>query len=73
MALGRRGVHSMAARPRAAPPGILDDHCSSCKLCMRQDDGRDTNYRAQGVEQGQSCVIEVIPEQAEFLNDPQRG
>lgn len=29
-------------------------------------------YRAQSAEKGQSCVIEVIPEQAEFLNDDQR-
>jgi general stress protein 26 len=27
------------------------------------------NYRAQGAEKGQPCVIEVIPEQAEFLDD----
>lgn len=31
------------------------------------------NYRAQGAEKGQSCIIEVTPEQAEFLNDDQRG
>jgi general stress protein 26 len=31
------------------------------------------NYRAQGAENGQSCVIEVTLEQAEFLNDEQLG
>jgi hypothetical protein len=28
-------------------------------------------YHAQAAEKGQSCVIEVTPEQAEFLNDGQ--
>ena len=31
------------------------------------------NYHAQSAEKGQSCVIEVTPEQAEFLDDDQRG
>ena len=31
------------------------------------------NYHAQSAEKGQPCVIEVTPEQAEFLNDDQRG
>ena len=31
------------------------------------------HYHAQGAEKGQSCVIEVTPEQAEFLNEDQRG
>ena len=31
-----------------------------------------STYRAQGAEKGQPCVIEVIPEQAEFLNNDQR-
>ena len=31
------------------------------------------NYHAQSAEKGQPCVIEVTPEQAEFLNDLQRG
>jgi hypothetical protein len=31
------------------------------------------NYIAQGVEKGQPCVIEVIPLEAEFLNDEQQG
>jgi general stress protein 26 len=30
-------------------------------------------YHAQSAEKGQPCVIEVTPEQAEFLNDDQRG
>ncbi len=30
-------------------------------------------YAAQSVEKGQPCVIEVTLEQAEFLNDDQRG
>jgi len=30
-------------------------------------------YHAQSAEKGQSCVIEVTPEQVEFLNDDQRG
>jgi len=29
------------------------------------------NYHVQSAEKGQPCVIEVIPEQAEFLNDEQ--
>jgi Pyridoxamine 5'-phosphate oxidase len=39
---------------------------------MRQLPLRRT-YAAQNVEKGQPCVIEVTPEQAEFLNDDQRG
>jgi general stress protein 26 len=31
------------------------------------------NYHAQSAEKGQPCIIEVTPEQAEFLNDDQRG
>ena len=31
------------------------------------------NYHAQSAEKGQPCVIEVTPEQAEFLNYDQRG
>ena len=31
------------------------------------------NYHAQAAEKGQPCVIEVTPEQAEFLNADQRG
>ncbi len=31
------------------------------------------SYHAQAAEEGQACVIEVTPEQAEFLNDDQRG
>ncbi len=31
------------------------------------------NYHAQSAEKGQSCVIEVTPEQAEFLNDEKLG
>ncbi len=30
-------------------------------------------YHAQSAEKGQSCVIEVTPEQAEFLNDSEPG
>ena len=30
-------------------------------------------YHAQAAEKGQPCVIEVTPEQAEFLNDEKRG
>ena len=30
-------------------------------------------YHAQGAEKGQPCVIEVTPEQAEFLNDEKLG
>ncbi len=30
-------------------------------------------YHAQSAEKGQSCVIEVTPEQAEFLNDEKLG
>ena len=39
---------------------------------MRQLPLRRT-YAAQSVEKGPPCVIEVTPEQAEFLNDDQRG
>ena len=31
------------------------------------------NYHAQAWEKGRACVIEVTPEQAEFLDDDQRG
>ncbi len=31
------------------------------------------NYHAQAAEKGQPCVIEVTPEQAEFLNDEKLG
>ncbi|HEX9371214.1 MAG TPA: pyridoxamine 5'-phosphate oxidase family protein [Roseiflexaceae bacterium] len=31
------------------------------------------HYHAQSAEKGQSCVIVVTPEQAEFLNDNQSG
>ena len=30
-------------------------------------------YHAQSAEKGQACIIEVTPEQAEFLNDDQQG
>ncbi len=30
-------------------------------------------YHAQSAERGQSCIIEVTPEQAEFLNNDQRA
>jgi hypothetical protein len=30
-------------------------------------------YHAQAAEKGQPCVIEVTPEQAEFLGDEKRG
>lgn len=30
-------------------------------------------YHAQATEKGLACIIEVIPEQAEFLNDDQRS
>jgi general stress protein 26 len=31
------------------------------------------NYHTQSAEKGQPCIIEVTPEQAEFLNDDKRG
>ncbi len=31
------------------------------------------NYHAQSAEKGLPCIIEVIPEQVEFLNDDQRS
>ncbi len=30
------------------------------------------HYHAQSAQKGQACIIEVIPEQAKFLNDDQR-
>ena len=30
-------------------------------------------YNAQGAEKGQACVIDILPEQAEFLYDHPRG
>jgi general stress protein 26 len=31
------------------------------------------HYHAQSAKKGQSCIIEVTPEQAEFLNNDKRG
>ena len=49
------------------PGGIRDTLIHRRLLMLRR------HYHAQAAEKGQPCVIEVIPEQAEFLNDDQRG
>jgi general stress protein 26 len=48
------------------PGGILNELAHIRLFSLRR------TYRAQSAEKGQSCVIEVIPEQAELLNDDQR-
>jgi hypothetical protein len=63
-----RSYNLRAARKYILTPGGIRNALAH----MRQLPLRRT-YAAQAAEKGQSCVIEVTPEQAEFLNDDQRG
>jgi nitroimidazol reductase NimA-like FMN-containing flavoprotein (pyridoxamine 5'-phosphate oxidase superfamily) len=64
----QRSFNLRAARKYLLTPGGIRDILAH----MRQLPLR-LHYMAQSVEKGQPCVIEVTPEQAEFLNDDQRG
>src|SRR5579859_3698609 len=64
----QRSYNLRVARKYILTPGGIRNELAH----IRQFSLRST-YRAQGAEKGQPCVIEVTPEQAEFLNNDQRG
>ena len=64
----QRSYNLRVARKYLLTPGGIRNALAH----MRQLPLRRT-YAAQSVEKGPPCVIEVTPEQAEFLNDDQRG
>lgn len=55
-----------AARKYILTPGGIFHYLAHIQLLPLMN-----RYHAQSVEKGAACVIEVIPEQAEFLNDGQ--
>jgi general stress protein 26 len=65
---GQRSYNLRVARKYILTPGGIRNELAHIRqLPLRR------TYAAQSVEKGQPCVIEVTPEQAEFLNDDQRG
>ncbi len=61
---GQRSYNPRVARKYVLTPGgILNILAHMRLLTLRR------NYHAQNASMGQPCVIEVTPEQAEFLND----
>src|SRR6266487_726281 len=64
----QRSYNLRAARKYFLTPGGIRNGLSHIRQLPTMH-----NYHAQAAEKGQSCVIEVTPEQAEFLNDDQRG
>ena len=64
----QRSYNLRAARKYLLTPGGIRNALTHIRqLPLRR------TYHAQSAEKGQPCVIEVTPEQAEFLNDDQRG
>ncbi len=64
----QRSYNLRAARKYFLTPGGIRNGLSHIRQLPTMH-----NYHAQAAEKGQPCVIEVTPEQAEFLNDDQRG
>jgi len=64
----QRSYNLRAARKYFLTPGGIRNGLSHIRQLPTMH-----NYHAQAAEKGQPCVIEVIPEQAEFLSEDQRG
>jgi hypothetical protein len=65
---GQRSYNLRVARKYVLTPGGIRHYLAHLRqLKLRR------HYAAQNVSMGQPCVIEVIPEHAEFLGDEQLG
>jgi hypothetical protein len=64
----QRSYNLRVARKYILSFGGVRNHLTNLRLLKLQ-----RRYHAQSAEIGQACIIDVIPEQVEFLNDNQRG
>ena len=62
----QRSYNLRVARKYILTFGGIRNYLTNLRLLNLQH-----RYHAQSAEKGQACIIEVIPEQAEFLNDDQ--
>jgi hypothetical protein len=66
--IAQRSYNLRVARKYILTFGGIRNYLTNLRLLNLQH-----RYHAQSAEKGQACIIDVIPEQIEFLNYDQRG